>query len=703
MANWYCDINNATVSGVGTEASPFNMTNLRNFLSSTVGTLDENSNTVYVQTNDKIYIKGNYLANSFFSLFPSNNSFIVDNVELLPWDFENNGYWKLGVDNQGLEIFPNDGSFSSSITVTMTGVVLYTLNSGYILSSYSPIIEYVKFKIINSIIYGSFNVVQKIDGCEINGCTLVNGSLTTTNYGEDNYTSYLTFNECVFINWEDNFDSEVDNIIFNYCVFDSTQESLDVNATYNLCTFSWINPVTFPDYNEITEETLTFEDYNINYNFANLINETDCLKDFFVDNNMEQGAYGSNRRGSGAFFFSNNIFYIDCDSSNNGQGTENDPLSINHIGYDFTYDNDVLRLKGTISNKDIVLSDGVILESWNPSTNGPFRIYQDNGNEIGGTNLIIKDAIFDLNTTNETYSINASYIYNSILSSTGSVLDLSLQNVKAYGCSFIFPGITYINFYNNNGGVAAEFVDCIFDMSCFCGTVAIDNDVSVVMNNCVVTPVDKISLSAGANTVFEANLSATNIQYGWVSPTWPDLSSTNKTDFSFTNLTSDDSEITIAGTEDWNDYSQGLWDSLRYNVGAFYFDHPNIIVESENILLNITPHIASISANANLIVDSALQLTLLVKEPKIYKFKDVDVDFTAEPVRGSSPLCVKFTALISFISNRFNIKEYRWYFDYDNYPSTYETYYTPIVYHAYGGMKGKQYSVRLCVIATPKV
>lgn len=83
----------------------------------------------------------------------------------------------------------------------------------------------------------------------------------------------------------------------------------------------------------------------------------------------------------------------------------------------------------------------------------------------------------------------------------------------------------------------------------------------------------------------------------------------------------------------------------------------------------------------------------------------ISVNFNSDVVTGTTPLNVKFTADIAMsqnLSNRVKVKEYVWYFDYDNYPSNYEVTTTPVIYHIYNGKNGDTKSVRLEVTLEPK-
>jgi len=143
------------------------------------------------------------------------------------------------------------------------------------------------------------------------------------------------------------------------------------------------------------------------------------------------------------------------------------------------------------------------------------------------------------------------------------------------------------------------------------------------------------------------------------------------------------------------------------HIGAFYFgpDYSEVTLESLSLVLDFNaPIVTTISPSSVTVIPTALNLFLSFNEPNIYIFKDIIVDFIAEPQYGSVPLCVKFTGMVTFSKNyvgKTRVKEYHWYWDYSNYPSVYETSTVPIVYHAYRGKLGEKFTVKLCVVLEP--
>lgn len=720
MSNWYADINTDSTSGVGTSANPFNKENLQNFLNQTSGTLGEGGSLSAVQDNDVIYIKGHYYSLENVYLFPeSSNECSANNVHLVPWDFENNGHWKIGSSGD-IYLFPvSKTEFERKYY--LSGCVLYEDGNGSIKINPDDNVstEKVGFEINNSIILGNliFNsrtsqltTIQDI----FKGCTFANGQFSISDYDDlsDQHKSEVYFNNCLFYNWVANISSvsgtsALDKATFDYCVFSGTSADIfSYNANYdsvvlNNCEFEWIPSIEFPNVSAFSKETLSFEKFGLNYNFGSSALDGSSMKQYFTTNGMNEGAYSSNRRGVGSMYFSNNIFYIDT-SAEEGYGTTTSPFNATQFARNITYENDIYKIKGSITNTELFLNRNVTLESWDQNENGPYKITQLD-KLISGSDFIVKDGVFIFsNYSNFNFKFSPKAIYNSFIVTSGSPkLDLSLQEVSAFGSSFIFEGMTYWGLYNNLNGIAATFVDCIFDMSCFCGNVALDPSVSAVAKNCVFTSIDKNALIGNMFST-SAQIIDTDCQYDWSGLTISDLSTLEKDDFNFSILTSSTSgsTITISGSNDWDDYPFGLWGNERYSVGAFYFNNPNVLTNMNVVDTSISSLDPTITGDS-LSLLNLHKINLNALDPRIYAFKDITVDFTTNLVKGVSPLYVKYTAIVTFggsTSGRFKIKEYRWYFDYDNHPTEYVTSTIPVIYHMHTGVKGTKHSVKLDVI-----
>jgi len=164
-------------------------------------------------------------------------------------------------------------------------------------------------------------------------------------------------------------------------------------------------------------------------------------------------------------------------------------------------------------------------------------------------------------------------------------------------------------------------------------------------------------------------------------------------------------------------YSTGLWGEPRIGVGAFYFDasstghigafyfgdiEVNLSADvAEITVTGLEPTItAVISTPATVTPPPALIIVTGNIPAQIIAIKYLAVDFVGVPVRGPSPLVVRFTATTTLdgeTASLYNITGYRWYFDYDNYPAVYETSTTNVIEHTYTGTYAQKFTVKCCV------
>jgi hypothetical protein len=89
-----------------------------------------------------------------------------------------------------------------------------------------------------------------------------------------------------------------------------------------------------------------------------------------------------------------------------------------------------------------------------------------------------------------------------------------------------------------------------------------------------------------------------------------------------------------------------------------------------------------------------------INNPLIIQISDILVDFVGVPRKGSSPLTVDFTAIVTFggLSNKkYKVSKYHWYFDYDNYPEIYEITTEEKITHIYTGYYGQTFTPMLIV------
>ena len=169
----------------------------------------------------------------------------------------------------------------------------------------------------------------------------------------------------------------------------------------------------------------------------------------------------------------------------------------------------------------------------------------------------------------------------------------------------------------------------------------------------------------------------------------------------------------------------GLWDSERYGVGAFYFDAqpttytghigafyfgsdyayvdaPLMGLSAEFLL----PEIQVVESESNNISPNRMFLEFRLLQPKaIYSYQDIKVSFVGVPRRGTSPLVVDFTGTVEFggsNKNKYYVKQYVWCFDYDyvnDLPiSEWVTSDINTITNVYNGHVGQAFSVKLIAI-----
>lgn len=718
MANWYVDIDNESPNGSGTQSNPFNFGNLLNFLNRIVGTEGPTGDDVTVSDNDNIYIKGRYFSSSDIQLFPVLASECnVNNVKLLPWNFETNGHWVLNAPN--IYLFPHDDGISSQIKFYLNGCIL----RGYIFTTNNSGISggNVSFDITNSIIYKRFNFVNKninLDKDKLWGCTFANSDFILTEV--DDATEVMV-NDCVFHDCNITIPtggSVNDSILFKNCVISSQTvieySSGEDTVSFDSCETDW-NPLRdFPFLLDVSKDSILFELFGLPIMFALDGDSVDTSRKVYYENNgLTQGAYGSNRRSAGSYYFANNEFYVDATKDGNGEGSETDPLCLDQIGRDFSYDGDVYKLKGVIDNKPMVFSDNVTLTSWDNGIPYKIRIYDQ---AFTGADLTVKNGMVYYSNGNSTSFTDFEYVYDSVLAAPyGGIANLSLSPVSVRGSTFVFGSGARL--YVGASGKVLDFKDCMLQTYYLCGgnegSEDPENPPSIKYDTCVTL------LSAsdyiGGHLAEVENITTNNMQYDWDGihyldgswETWEGFLSTSDIEnFTFSNVTSGDGEITLSASgEEYNNYEYGLWSTRRYSVGAYYFDSPDAVIDTSELGINAQVFQSDIIGTGYVEIQNHYLMRLQINDPKVYEFKDLEIDFKAEPVRGSSPLLVKYTAYVTKggnVKGNIRVREYRWYFDVDNYPDEYVSSNEPVIYKTHTGVKGRTYSVRLCVILEPK-
>lgn len=143
------------------------------------------------------------------------------------------------------------------------------------------------------------------------------------------------------------------------------------------------------------------------------------------------------------------------------------------------------------------------------------------------------------------------------------------------------------------------------------------------------------------------------------------------------------------------------------HIGAFYFGpiEANINLTDNQIMTYsadmLQPTVVASSAiSVSVTTPKPMEVVYRMLQPSVRATADLDISFVGIPRIGISPLTVDFEATITFnggYQDKYYVTEYQWYFDYENYPSVYETSTSPTITHIYNGYAGQTYDVRLCV------
>lgn len=139
------------------------------------------------------------------------------------------------------------------------------------------------------------------------------------------------------------------------------------------------------------------------------------------------------------------------------------------------------------------------------------------------------------------------------------------------------------------------------------------------------------------------------------------------------------------------------------HIGSFYFGP-----EQKNVYIKLSPLILDFSFNDfetsldNSIHQNNLSVVIRTLKPEVYTYDSIEVDFSASPLYGKSPLEVEFTAIPKLgVNFSASIVEYQWCFDYDNYPLEIETTSATSITHSYTGKDGDKFSVKLTIVIDP--
>lgn len=136
------------------------------------------------------------------------------------------------------------------------------------------------------------------------------------------------------------------------------------------------------------------------------------------------------------------------------------------------------------------------------------------------------------------------------------------------------------------------------------------------------------------------------------------------------------------------------------SIGSFYFgpEIKNITVTIPKIDINLIVNEINVSLDSFEIVKN-LNLVIRTLQPQIKIYDHISIDFSASSQSGQSPFEVLFTALPKFTNNfSLEIEEYKWYFDFENYPNVYESTEDINITHIFSGNFGDRFSVKLEVV-----
>ena len=544
MASYYSHIYSGyTTSGIGTETLPFTYSQLSDFLN---GTTIEG---VSIQNNDIICIRSN-LETSAIHLF---QTLACSNITLKAWDLEEYGLWRLTTTSATVDL---------TVSYTNRNITIEDLfvNNAEINNNY----ENVTYNFKNCVFYNDFTEQVDISGAnqEFLGCTFINGIVDIDDYTPLNKGT-CSFLECVFIGTTFIIDENTIALSFSTCMFSGTSatvfDGISTSAlSFSTCTFGWTPETTFqnvsgnPTYLSDVKENYDYRNFGLTFNYST------SARSRWIANDIQNG-WGAARKGTGCFWFDPNI-YVDFDSSTSGNGTSATPFTYdNLVSYLYTnstvFSGDNFLIKGTKQTSAAAdLSPQTCLgtlqyefNSWDPENNGPWRIKSTDGFFVGDYH--VKDVSTSLNNGIIQGNRNGVWFFGNIELNNMHVIG------DSYGILFTSPfapsttanvnGCNLIGLNNSTHkisfGSSTTFnaTDSILQTSAFGSS----SGAIVILDNCVTSSLNVATLSGTLSSI-----SATNMQYDWTPPTWPDWNDTDKNNWKYTILGKD---ITIPGSENW--------------------------------------------------------------------------------------------------------------------------------------------------------
>ncbi len=577
---WYANIDvsangNPSTSGNGTEDFPLSWDSLLQLLDINRGVIGPGGQISAISDFDTIKIRGYYFQPSDVIFVPQElNQFSANGVTFQAWDLEEYGFWKVRSDYGSVYLFPNhEYGWERSVSANIEGFVVENAGIGNNANLYTDSDFFLIFR--NGIFLGdtTLRISNTYNPFKFLGCTFANGTFFASDsyYGSqiDHIGLSAVFEDCVFtgMNFElsqigvsDQFLLSGD-YIFSNCTFTDTSATIFSNRYDTLkfeeCTFGWEPTKAFPLMVEINTENknnLNYLDFGLDYNLFS------GRRKKWITNDYNFGAYGKSRKGSGAFYFNDDI-YVDFNAITTGTGTYSSPFDFNQFkNYSNSYDStmtvepktsgivgeDCFYIKGDFETDifnfvhtdvgGLSGSNTYYLKSWNPSVNGPFRIKGTNEINLGEEYLLSH-----LNKIN----IDGGILYSPVinvnfkLSANTTFFKCDDYFISNHNISMNFNGCTIITSSDFDVSTILNIKDSIF-----IGKLSADfENASPFVINSVLSVSSDSELNGENVTTFSIGN-----QYNWIQPVWPVYNDPISA-FAYSNL---GQGILISGSGDWN-------------------------------------------------------------------------------------------------------------------------------------------------------
>lgn len=696
LTNLYSNINSSASTGNGTSANPYNATQTFDFAS--------NGYTVsghILKSNDTIRLAGY-----------SNDTDILTSLGKTSTvtSYENGNPWSLSA-TTAILIVPEISANGINVTIK-NGIIsdLWLTLNGASVEALSGVTT-----LKNCIIYEEtlINSLDNSMAVVFDGCTFVSANALLGqyyNYGTNTHSA--TFNDCVFIDSliDDN-NAQFGTISVNNCVFTYSQNTISANVSANVglastnsfvdCQYNWVPTETFPSFESVNTTTNDFNNFNLSSTSAS-------RSSFWIANDYDIGFDNLNRVGPGAFYFLtssapiSSIYYVDLNLSPSvsGTGSSIDPLSYSNFKAKVTSLTIPTNFyfKGSATDNDILnfgmQGANIYIHAWDTTVDPisgvdePWRVRDTNNTDIKCQ--MIEGGIIYGNTTSFLTYFEPNSASDCYVIYDGSAEISLYSNSKIKGCTFI-----------TNNGFDSPYA--VVTDSVLVGVSAVSGIASNTFTNCVFSFTDP-----GWND--------TNSQWGWSNPTMPSWSA-DQSSFDSRVLSVGINTPPQSGNLPYTDYETGLWRESRLgigamyfvsgtlplgHIGAFYFGPIVTNVSADTMIYTVTLLQPTISAatdvSAIVNIDPPLRIKYSLLPPSVLATYDILVNFVGVPRLGVSPLTVDFEGIVTFggdYQDKYYVTEYKWYFDWNNNPTVYETSTSPFITHIYTGYCGQTFCVKL--------